>query len=84
MASRNQEVSALCFSHEEADTRILFHAGNACECGAETVVINSQDTDVAVMTLSVSHEIPAYWYQTRITICRHTGTILGRTLDSSM
>ena len=28
-----------CCSHEEADTRILFHAG------ADTVVINSQDTE---------------------------------------
>ena len=80
-------VKLLCCSHEEADTRILFHAGHAVECGADTVVINSQDTDVAVPAISVSHEIPAQ-------LIFHTGTklesryvditSLGRTLGSNI
>ena len=56
MASRTQEVSALCCSHEEADIRILFHAGHDVECGTD---VNSQDTGVAVLAILVRHEIPA-------------------------
>ena len=45
------EVSSLSTSQEEADTRMILHAGN--------IVINSPDTDVFVIYLMVSEKIDA-------------------------
>ena len=53
------EVSQLSCSHEEVDTRMLLHAANAADHGAPAVVIKSPDSDVAVIAMSVSHQIDA-------------------------
>ena len=37
--------------HEEADTRLMLHAAHAANCGHETIVIKSPDTDVFVLGL---------------------------------
>ena len=47
-----QSVPALACSHEEADTRLLFHAKHAFNNGYETVIIHSPDTDVAVLCVA--------------------------------
>ena len=70
-ASRTQEVSDLCCSHEKAGTRTLFHAGHDVECGTDINNLFSRHW-LAVLAISVSHKISAwlffsYWYQTRIT-----------------
>lgn len=46
-----QDVPELHSDHEEADTRMLLHAAHAHGKGFKTIVINSPDTDVAIITL---------------------------------
>ena len=53
---------ALTCDHEEADTRMFVHAKHACStegCQAQTVVISSPDTDVAVIGIYHSSSIDA-------------------------
>ena len=38
-------------THEEADTRMLFHAAHASSLGSRTIVIRSPDTDVAILAV---------------------------------
>ena len=51
------EVAGLTCTQEEADTRMLLHAAHTADLGAPAVVMKSSDSDVAVVTLSVSHQI---------------------------
>ena len=44
-------------SHEEAETRLLFHAYHAAQHRFSTVIIHSEDTDVFVIAL---HSIPTF------------------------
>ena len=44
-------------SHEEADTRLLFHAYHAAQHRFSTVIIHCEDTDVFVIAL---HSIPTF------------------------
>lgn len=60
---RSQRVEQLSgCAHEEADTRLLLHAGHAAENGyAESgVVIKSPDTDVAVLACDMCAAKPAF------------------------
>ena len=59
------EVSKLCCSHKEADTWLLLHASQ--ESYRNIIIIQTPDTDVAVIACSVSHQI---YYQ----LLLHTGT----------
>ena len=61
------EVTGLRCTQEEADTRMLLHAAHTADHGAPAVVIKSPDSDVAVIALSVSHQI-----DTQLIFC--TGT----------
>ena len=49
-------------THEEADTRVLFHAANAASAGYQAVMISSEDTDVFVLCLAFSSFIPYSLY----------------------
>ena len=40
-------------THKEADTRILFHAIHAIECGLSNVIVHANDTDVIVLATDV-------------------------------
>jgi len=51
------EVAGLRCTQEEADTRMLLNAAHTADHGAPGVVIKSPDSDVAVIALSVSHQI---------------------------
>ena len=51
------EIAALRCTQEEADTRMLLHAAHAAGHAIFSVVIRSPDSDVAVIVLSVSHQI---------------------------
>ena len=54
MASLYLETSAVAeqeCTHEEADTRMLFHAVRTSSNGFQTVVIRSPDTDVTVLAV---------------------------------
>ena len=51
-------VAALRCQHEEADTRMFFHAHHAASNGAGTVIIKSSDTDVAMISCAVVNSIP--------------------------
>ena len=42
-------VPALACDHEEADTRLLLHANHAAHSGYQAIVVDSPDTDVAVL-----------------------------------
>jgi len=53
------EVDELCSSHEEADTRLLLHAFHASqEASRNTIMIQTPDTDVAVIACSVAFDMP--------------------------
>ena len=49
-------------NHEEADTRMFFHALKCAQSGHRSIVIKSSDTDVEVLALHHSAEIPARLY----------------------
>ena len=51
-------VSDLYFCQEEADTRMFLHASHAANNGASSVVVESLDTDVAVIGLWVASKLP--------------------------
>ena len=54
MASLYLETSAMAeleCTHEEADTRMLFHAVRTSSNGFQTIVIRSPDTDVTVLAV---------------------------------
>ena len=52
-------MDALFAQQEEADTRILLHAGHAASNGHDCIAIKSPDTDVAVLACTFSHSINA-------------------------
>jgi hypothetical protein len=58
-------IEALTSDHEEADTRLLLHAKHAAE-SVERIIIQSPDTDVAVMCASHYDEIGCteLWFKT--------------------
>ena len=58
-----EEVTELKSTQEEADTRLLLHSLHAAESGYKSVVIVADDTDVLVLSLSVSSSIPCPMYQ---------------------
>ena len=63
-----QEVNELRSKHEEADTRMVFHAnyiGMQCHGDSPTVVIRSWDTDVFVLLLYHQNHVNAnIWMDT--------------------
>ena len=48
-STRCVDVESMFCRHEEADTRMIFHASAAARSGFERVVVNSPDTDVLVL-----------------------------------
>lgn len=50
-----EEISELGSNHEEADTKLLLHAKHAADSGESTVIIKSQDTDVAILAFHFSN-----------------------------
>ena len=53
------DVPDLSSNQEEADTRIILHAINAAKQGADTIVVQSPDTDVLVLPIHHRPQIPA-------------------------
>ena len=53
------ECPELDGSHEESNTRMVLHAIYAAQQGAQTVVVNSLDTDVLVLLIHHRPDIPA-------------------------
>lgn len=58
-----EEVTQLRSSQEEADTRIILHALPAAESGYKAAIIIADDTDVLVLSLGFSKDIPCPVYQ---------------------
>ncbi len=58
-ASRSEKrtVFVTACTQEEADTRMLLYAAHAADHAMPSVVIRSPDSDVAVIALSVGHQI---------------------------
>ncbi len=56
------DVPSLKCSREEADTRLLLHAAHAERCEYEPIVIQSPDTDVAVIACTLSCHFKASLY----------------------
>ena len=56
-------VDELCIKQEEADTRMLLHAGHASPNGHDCIVIKSPDTDVDVLTLRyvTAYDLRTHW-----------------------
>lgn len=54
MSSPITDVSELYCTHEEADTRLLFHAKHLKEKGFKKILIQATDTDVVVIAIAVS------------------------------
>jgi hypothetical protein len=63
-----KEMKELKSGHEEADSRIIFHAvfiGKQCRDKSQTVVVHSCDTDVFILLLyHVSHLNATIWMDT--------------------
>ena len=54
-SSPELDTSVICGKHEEADTRLVIHSiANACE----TVVVLARDTDVLLLLIAHSPNIP--------------------------
>ena len=56
---QEEECLQLKSNHQEADTRLVCHAVHAANTGAQSVVIQSPDTDVLVLLLHHRGSIPA-------------------------
>lgn len=56
-------VKDLQSTHEEADTRLLFHAQHASRGNCKSVVIVSEDTDVLILCLAFQARISCSLYQ---------------------
>ena len=51
----------MCSSQEETDTRLLLHAFHASQqVNRDTIIIQTPDTDVAVIACSVAHKIRSW------------------------
>ena len=50
--------SELYCTHEEADTRLLFHAQHMYNKGIQSIIIQATDTDVVVIAVSASTSMP--------------------------
>ena len=59
----SQKVDELQCTHEEADTRILFHASHASQHGYHSVIIVSEDTDVFILCLAFCTRLSCQMYQ---------------------
>ena len=57
-----EQVRELFCRHEEADTRMLFHAKHAADEGFTSIVIVTPDTDVAPICMSFSCQLNATLY----------------------
>ena len=54
VSSAIADLSDLSCTHEEADTRLLFHASHSFHHGFTKLMIHATDTDVAVLAIAVS------------------------------
>lgn len=54
-----KEVESLTCDHEEADTRLLLHAKHAWSELYNKIIIQSPDTDVAIISLSIMAKLPS-------------------------
>lgn len=64
-SSADTDVSQLCATHEEADTRIVLHTAHARNTGYELVVVHCQDTDVLVLLVVFSSSLTSeLWMRT--------------------
>ena len=62
-SSCQQDINQLSATHEEVDTSLLLHAGDANSSGYQRVVINSRDTDVLVLALGLPDCLrPEMWF----------------------
>jgi hypothetical protein len=57
------EIQTLKTTQEEADTRMLLHAWHAAEDGYRTIVITADDTDVLILSTSLSKKLACPLYQ---------------------
>ena len=65
------EVSELCSTQEEADTRLLLHALHASQqVNQDAIIIQTPDTNVAVIAFSIAHEIHLWILLNTGTKCR--------------
>ena len=55
-----EEFSALSSNHQEADTKPHLHVKHVAESGENTIIIKSQDTDVAILACHFNDQIPAH------------------------
>ena len=65
VSSTGRDVSLLRATHEEADTRILLHALEACLKGYERTIVLCRDTDVLVLLIHFLSKLSTeVWFQT--------------------
>ena len=57
VSSSITDLSMLFCSHEEADTRLMFHASHAFRCGFSEMMIRATDIDVIVLGIAVSKNL---------------------------
>lgn len=57
-SSLGRNIDALKSTQEEADTRLILHAEDACRKGYERVVLQCRDTDVLVLAVGFREWLP--------------------------
>ena len=55
-----EEITELNSSHEETDTKLLLHAKHTSENNETTIIIESPDTDVAILASCFCRDISAW------------------------
>ncbi len=60
----SSDVPELKSDHEEADTRMLLHAKHA-SMSYESVLVQSPDTDVFALLVSIGNDNPCHLYSTQ-------------------
>ena len=63
IVQRNRVDEPVCI-HEEADTRLIWHAKHICEIILdENIIICANDTDVVIILLTHAQALPAHIYE---------------------
>ncbi len=70
---KRQEVPSLMCSHEDADTRLLWHTNHICETQPESkVVIRCNDTDILVVLLTYVLSFTGHIWMSGTQLQQHT------------
>ena len=71
-------------NHKEADTRLMVHVLDASGCGHQRIMIRTNNTDVAVLAISIANKIQANELQVLYGIGKHARYLPVHTIASTL